>query len=206
MSASGQRLQAPQTSSSFSSAPFHKPAMSAFSRLLQTCGRRLHTPGAAAATCAQPFAQPFRAATHLQACASHAPFCLPGLQPSAAAARRLAGSARAERRAPLFTAQDSTPEEDDDILDDEDDGATCAANTEALFQQLNLKLPQYCSGCGVRLQQADPDGPGYFVVPAKLIEQAQVRCGCATSQALPAARGRAAHTEQQPKRSDSVTH
>jgi hypothetical protein len=26
---------------------------------------------------------------------------------------------------------------------------------------MNIKLPQYCAGCGIRLQQEDPDQPGW---------------------------------------------
>jgi hypothetical protein len=29
-----------------------------------------------------------------------------------------------------------------------------------LAQLLKTRLPSYCSGCGVKLQQEDPDGPG----------------------------------------------
>jgi hypothetical protein len=29
-----------------------------------------------------------------------------------------------------------------------------------LAQLLKIRLPSYCSGCGVKLQQEDPDGPG----------------------------------------------
>jgi hypothetical protein len=32
------------------------------------------------------------------------------------------------------------------------------------------KLPQYCCGCGVKLQQTDPDAPGYFIIPKRLLE------------------------------------
>eukprot|EP00882_Tetradesmus_deserticola_P025792 GHRQ01028361.1.p2 GENE.GHRQ01028361.1~~GHRQ01028361.1.p2 ORF type:complete len:163 (+),score=19.16 GHRQ01028361.1:1421-1909(+) len=39
-----------------------------------------------------------------------------------------------------------------------------------LAQLLKVRLPSYCSGCGVRLQQEDPDGPGYFQVPRRLID------------------------------------
>lgn len=30
-----------------------------------------------------------------------------------------------------------------------------------LVKLLKLRLPDYCSGCGVKLQQEDPDGPGW---------------------------------------------
>ncbi|CAL8464068.1 g3603 [Coccomyxa elongata] len=39
----------------------------------------------------------------------------------------------------------------------------------ALVTQL-LQLPDYCAGCGVKLQSEDPDRPGYYKVPQKLIE------------------------------------
>ncbi|KAF6251140.1 hypothetical protein COO60DRAFT_669368 [Scenedesmus sp. NREL 46B-D3] len=42
-----------------------------------------------------------------------------------------------------------------------------------LAQLLKVRLPSYCSGCGVRLQQEDPDGPGYFQVPRRLIDLAE---------------------------------
>jgi hypothetical protein len=29
-----------------------------------------------------------------------------------------------------------------------------------LAQLLKIRLPSYCTGCGVKLQQEDPDGPG----------------------------------------------
>ena len=38
------------------------------------------------------------------------------------------------------------------------------------LQQVGVQLPERCCGCGIRLQQADPEAPGYFIVPAKLLE------------------------------------
>ncbi|MEW5302007.1 MAG: hypothetical protein WDW36_004821 [Sanguina aurantia] len=40
---------------------------------------------------------------------------------------------------------------------------------EALLKQLTLQLPQFCCGCGIRLQRIQPEEPGYFIVPAKLL-------------------------------------
>lgn len=34
-------------------------------------------------------------------------------------------------------------------------------------------MPQYCSGCGVKLQQQDVDAPGYFQLPKRFLEQLQ---------------------------------
>ncbi|KAL4422880.1 hypothetical protein ABPG75_009077 [Micractinium tetrahymenae] len=37
--------------------------------------------------------------------------------------------------------------------------------------ELDLVLPTHCSGCGVPLQQEDPEAPGFFQVPRKLLER-----------------------------------
>uniref|UniRef100_A0A383WDX7 Uncharacterized protein n=1 Tax=Tetradesmus obliquus TaxID=3088 RepID=A0A383WDX7_TETOB len=42
-----------------------------------------------------------------------------------------------------------------------------------LAQLLKIRLPSYCSGCGVKLQQEDPDGPGYYQVPRRLLDLAE---------------------------------
>lgn len=43
------------------------------------------------------------------------------------------------------------------------------------LQQVGVQLPERCCGCGIRLQQADPEAPGYFIVPAKLLDIAVSR-------------------------------
>ncbi|KAF5839741.1 hypothetical protein DUNSADRAFT_18743 [Dunaliella salina] len=43
----------------------------------------------------------------------------------------------------------------------------------ALVQQAGIQIPQYCCGCGVKLQQVDPEGSGYFIVPSRLVEMAE---------------------------------
>lgn len=43
--------------------------------------------------------------------------------------------------------------------------------SEASAQAANL--PSYCSGCGVKLQQQQPDTPGYFQLPKRFLEQQQ---------------------------------
>eukprot|EP01023_Acetabularia_acetabulum_P068044 TRINITY_DN9534_c0_g1_i2.p1 TRINITY_DN9534_c0_g1~~TRINITY_DN9534_c0_g1_i2.p1 ORF type:complete len:667 (-),score=116.85 TRINITY_DN9534_c0_g1_i2:172-2172(-) len=36
------------------------------------------------------------------------------------------------------------------------------------FRQL---LPEFCTGCGIQLQAHDPDAPGYYQIPKKLLQQ-----------------------------------
>jgi len=43
----------------------------------------------------------------------------------------------------------------------------------AMVQQAGIQIPQYCCGCGVKLQQVDPEGSGYFIVPSRLLEMAE---------------------------------
>jgi hypothetical protein len=38
------------------------------------------------------------------------------------------------------------------------------------LQQTGVQLPERCCGCGIRLQMSSPEAPGYFIVPAKLLE------------------------------------
>lgn len=38
------------------------------------------------------------------------------------------------------------------------------------YEEIEIELPERCSGCGVRLQQERPDLPGYFQVPKRLLE------------------------------------
>ena len=38
------------------------------------------------------------------------------------------------------------------------------------LQQIGVQLPERCCGCGIRLQMSAPEAPGYFIVPAKLME------------------------------------
>lgn len=49
--------------------------------------------------------------------------------------------------------------------------AIANAAAPQLLAQLVNKLPQYCCGCGVKLQQTDPDAPGYFIIPKRLLEE-----------------------------------
>eukprot|EP00199_Chlamydomonas_sp_CCMP681_P000330 CAMPEP_0119116928 /NCGR_PEP_ID=MMETSP1180-20130426/52557_1 /TAXON_ID=3052 ORGANISM="Chlamydomonas cf sp, Strain CCMP681" /NCGR_SAMPLE_ID=MMETSP1180 /ASSEMBLY_ACC=CAM_ASM_000741 /LENGTH=544 /DNA_ID=CAMNT_0007106131 /DNA_START=76 /DNA_END=1710 /DNA_ORIENTATION=+ len=48
--------------------------------------------------------------------------------------------------------------------------SAAAAATTTIAGVPGLLLPQYCSGCGIKMQQVDTDGPGYFIVPTRLIE------------------------------------
>eukprot|EP00887_Chlorella_sp_A99_P007378 scaffold2.g7378.t1 len=46
-----------------------------------------------------------------------------------------------------------------------------AAAAQGALEGVELELPTHCSGCGVTLQQEDPEAPGYFQVPRKLLER-----------------------------------
>ncbi|GAX86611.1 hypothetical protein CEUSTIGMA_g14019.t1 [Chlamydomonas eustigma] len=59
------------------------------------------------------------------------------------------------------------------------------------LQQAGLQLPERCCGCGIRLQQADPETPGYFVVPAKILEMASERLQAGSPSSSSATRARA---------------
>ena len=39
-----------------------------------------------------------------------------------------------------------------------------------LYEEVEVELPERCSGCGVRLQQDDANRPGYFQVPKRILE------------------------------------
>ncbi|KAG7671412.1 hypothetical protein Ndes2526A_g02061 [Nannochloris sp. 'desiccata'] len=41
---------------------------------------------------------------------------------------------------------------------------------DEMYEEVEIELPSHCGGCGVRLQDEDPEGPGYFQVPKKVIE------------------------------------
>lgn len=38
------------------------------------------------------------------------------------------------------------------------------------LRALGVRLPSHCCGCGMRLQRRDPEAPGYFIVPSRLLE------------------------------------
>lgn len=42
---------------------------------------------------------------------------------------------------------------------------------DELYEEIEIELPSHCPGCGVRLQQDDPDAPGFFQVPKKIIDK-----------------------------------
>mmetsp|Transcript_1792 Transcript_1792/g.5215 ORF Transcript_1792/g.5215 Transcript_1792/m.5215 type:complete len:701 (+) Transcript_1792:224-2326(+) len=43
--------------------------------------------------------------------------------------------------------------------------------TQKLDPKIAAKLPQYCSGCGIKMQRDDPNDAGYFVVPKRFIDE-----------------------------------
>ncbi|KAJ9515420.1 hypothetical protein QJQ45_016414 [Haematococcus lacustris] len=45
------------------------------------------------------------------------------------------------------------------------------ADAVALLQQRGVVLPQYCCGCGIKLQMNDPQAAGFFIIPVKLLEE-----------------------------------
>ncbi|KAG2482323.1 hypothetical protein HYH03_018745 [Edaphochlamys debaryana] len=38
------------------------------------------------------------------------------------------------------------------------------------LRALGVRLPSHCCGCGMRLQRRDPEAPGYFIIPSRLLE------------------------------------
>lgn len=52
-----------------------------------------------------------------------------------------------------------------------------SAAASVLLNQSGIQLPERCCGCGIKLQQTQPEGPGYFIVPAKLVQIAAERKG-----------------------------
>lgn len=141
---------------------------SLFRTSLSVCSRRLHGQYLAAAAQVQPCGQPSTSGR------SHVLESYPSrrlLQHQAGFHSFRCFSAAPESGAGAPLSSDESPAEDDNIVFEESSGAV---QMDSMFQQLNLKLPQYCCGCGVKLQQIDPDGPGYFIVPAKLMETSQV--------------------------------
>ncbi len=40
------------------------------------------------------------------------------------------------------------------------EAAADGAGLEAIARDVEAALPQYCAGCGIRLQRDDPDAPG----------------------------------------------
>jgi len=99
-----------------------------------------------------------------------------------AAARALAGGPRRRAQPPAAAAglaateagDEGAEEEGEEEGEDGEDGPS-PLSTGLLMGQLGMRLPQVCCGCGVRLQQTDPDGPGFFQVPARLVQEAQAR-------------------------------
>lgn len=93
------------------------------------------------------------AASSLHAPAAHwrgandAPFCGAFQQP-----RRIHGSAVVTAAVPQ--GGEAAP------VDDISAEAAATPSTAELLRFLQGKLPQYCCGCGVRLQQAEEDQPG----------------------------------------------
>ena len=57
--------------------------------------------------------------------------------------------------------------ENDDFGGGSGDGETI----EALLKRKNIDVPTACPGCGTALQREDTNGPGFFVVPRKLLEE-----------------------------------
>ena len=57
--------------------------------------------------------------------------------------------------------------ENDDFSGGSGDGETI----EALLKRKNIDVPTACPGCGTALQREDTNGPGFFVVPRKLLEE-----------------------------------
>ena len=71
-------------------------------------------------------------------------------------------------------------------------GSSSGAAAAADGEQADLQLPTHCSGCGVELQQADPEGPGWVLPaarwaattihsPAAFLMPAWLACCCSTS-------------------------
>lgn len=49
----------------------------------------------------------------------------------------------------------------DTVFRESNDSSSSSPDTRVrIAQLLGIRLPNYCSGCGVKLQQTDPDGPG----------------------------------------------
>ncbi|PSC71397.1 IMP dehydrogenase GMP reductase [Micractinium conductrix] len=76
--------------------------------------------------------------------AQRAPGAAPLLPPAAWGCRRLGSAAR---------------------------GRPNAAASQSDAGSVDLQLPSHCSGCGVPLQQEDPESPGFFQVPRKLLDR-----------------------------------
>ena len=55
--------------------------------------------------------------------------------------------------------------------DDFGGGSGGGETIEALLKRKNIDVPTACPGCGTALQREDTNGPGFFVVPRKLLEE-----------------------------------
>ncbi|GFR47130.1 hypothetical protein Agub_g8817, partial [Astrephomene gubernaculifera] len=42
--------------------------------------------------------------------------------------------------------------------------------SDEALKALGVRLPSHCCGCGMRLQRRDPEAPGFFIVPSRLLE------------------------------------
>ncbi|GAB4820166.1 hypothetical protein N2152v2_007212 [Parachlorella kessleri] len=51
--------------------------------------------------------------------------------------------------------------------------ASSSAEAGTIWEDIDVRLPTHCSGCGIELQQEDPNAPGFFQVPKRLLEQLQ---------------------------------
>lgn len=99
-------------------------------------------------------------------------------------------------RAPLCTAPCSNiatlgthPDDADDLVA----GSTTSSHGSKGPQATVIgQLPQYCSGCGVKLQKDQPSAPGYYKIPKKLLQEVgpQIESGAVEEAGREMAEGR----------------